>query len=137
MPRIPAVIRAAMFSLAVLTLSPAYLPAQAFGGGAYKAEAAIMSAGSRAAAISRLKAVPSVGVVNLNIRWVPTFRSDMPDVAEYRISAGKNSSGIKRLRNALAANPVTRRALASRGISIGKVVGVDISSNGSLRLYVL
>ena len=96
-----------------------------------------MSAGSRAAAISRLKAVPSVGVVNLNIRQVPRFRSDVPDIAEFRVSAGKNFSGIKRLRNALAANPVTRRALAIRGISIGRVVGVDISSNGSLRLYVL
>lgn len=137
MPRIQTVIRSALFSLTVLALAPSSPPAQAFGGSAYKAEAAIMSAGSRAAAISRLKAVPSVGVVNLNIRWVPMFRSDMPDVAEYRISAGKNFSGIKRLRNALAANPVTRRALGSRGISIGRVVGVDISSNGSLKLYVL
>ena len=117
---------------------PASLPAQAFGGGdSYKAQAAIMSAGSRAAAISRLKAVPSVGVVNLNIRWVPMFRSDDPDPAEYRISAGKNFSGIKRLRAALAANPATRRALARRGIAIGRVVGVDVSSNGSIRLYIL
>ena len=81
--------------------------------------------------------MPSVGVVNLNIRWVPTFRSDDPDPAEYRISAGKNISGIKRLRAALAANPATRRALARRGIAIGRVVGVDVSSSGSLRLYVL
>ena len=131
------IISSAFLSLALLAMSPINLPAQAFGGSTYKAEAAIMSAGSRAAVISRLKAVPSVGVVNLNIRWMPTIRSDMPDVAEYRISAGKNFNGIKRLRNALAANPVTRRALASRGISIGKVVGVDVSSNGSLRLYIL
>ena len=137
MPRIQTVIRSALFGLAVLTLSPTSLPAQAFGGDGYKANAAIMSASSRAAAISRLKAVPSVGVVNLNIRRVPMFRSDMPDVAEYRISADKIFSGIKRLRNALASNPVTRRALAIRGISMGRVVGVDISSNGSLRLYVL
>jgi hypothetical protein len=130
-------ISSAFLSLALLALSPANQSAQAFGGGTYKAQAAIMSAGSRAGAISRLKAVPSVGVINLKIRWVPTFRSDVPDVAEYRNSAGKNFSGIKRLRNALAANPVTRRALASRGISIGRVVGVDISSNGSLRLYLL
>ena len=123
MTRIQTVIRSALFGLAVLTLSPASLPAQAFGGSTYKAEAAIMSAGSRVSAISRLKAVPSVGVVNLNIRWVPMRRSVVPDVAEYRISAGKNFSGIKRLRKALAANPVTRRALAVRGISIGRVVG--------------
>lgn len=137
MPRIRSVFRSALFGLAVLALSPTNLPAQSFGGSTYKAEAAIMSAGSRAAAISRLKAVPSVGVVNLNIRRVPRFGSDVPDIAEFRVSASKNFSGIKRLRNALASNPVTRRALAIRGISIGKVVGVDISSNGSLRLYLL
>lgn len=137
MPRIQTIFRSALFGLVVLILSPTSLPAQASGGNGYKAEAAIMSAGSRAAAISGLKAVPSVGVVNLNIRWVPMFRSDVPDVAQYRISASKNLSGIKRLRSALAANPVTRRALASRGISMGRIVGADIASNGSLRLYVL
>lgn len=130
-------ISSAVLSLALLAVSPVNQPAQAFGGSSYKAEAAILSAGSRVAAISRLRAVPSVGVVNLNIRTVPRFRSNETDVAEYRISAGKNFSGIKRLRNALASNPVTRRALGIRGISIGRVVGVDISSNGSLRLYVL
>jgi len=137
MPRIQTVIRAALFSLAVLALSPSNLPAQSFGGSTYKAVAAMMSAGSRAGAVSRLKAVPSVGVVNLKFSRVQRFDSNVSDVAAFRISAGKNLSGIKRLRNALAANPVTRRTLASRGISIGRVVGVDISSNGSLRLYVL
>lgn len=137
MPRIQSVFRSALFGLAVLTLSPSSLPAQAFDGTTYKAEAAIISAGSRAGAVTRLKAVPSVGLINLNIRRAPRFGSDVPDIAEFRVSAGKNLSGIKRLRNALAANPVTRRALAIRGISIGKVVGVDISSNGSLRLYLL
>ena len=131
------VISSAFLSLALLAVSPASQSAQAFGGNSYKAEAAILSAGSRAAAISRLRAVPSVGVVNLNIRTVPRFRSSETDVAEYRISAGKNFSGIKRLRNALASNPVTRRALAVRGISIGRVVGVDVYSSGSIRLYVL
>lgn len=137
MSRTQTFIRSALFGLAVLTLPQSSPPAQAFGGSSYKAEAAILSAGSKAAAVSRLKAVPSVGVVNLKIRAVPRFRSDATDVSEYRISAGKNFSGIKRLRNALASNPVTRRALTGRGISIGRVVGVDISSNGSLRLYVL
>ncbi|MDP1700859.1 MAG: hypothetical protein Q8L53_07875 [Aestuariivirga sp.] len=137
MPRIQTVIRSVLFGLAVLVLSPSNLPAQFFGGSSYKADTAILSAGSRAAAISRLRAVPSVGVVNLNIRTVPRFRSNETDVAEYKVSVGKNFSGIKRLRSALASNPVTRRALGIRGISIGRVVGVDISSNGSLRLYVL
>ena len=131
------VISSAVISLALLAVSPASEPAQAFGGNSYKAEAAILSAGSRAAAISRLRAVPSVGVVNLNIRTVPRFRSSETDVAEFRISAGKNFSGIKRLRNALASNPVPRRALAVRGVSIGRVVGVDVYSSGSIRLYVL
>jgi len=138
MPRTQTIIGSVFLTLVLLTLSPASLPAQAFGGGdSYRAQAAIMSAGSRAAAVSRLKAVPSVGVVNLNIRWVPMFRSDDPDPAEYRISAGKNLSGIRRLRAALAANSATRRALANHGIAIGRVVGVDVSSSGSLRLYIL
>jgi hypothetical protein len=78
------------------------------------------------------------GVVNLAIRRVPRFRNDsVPDVSEYRISAEKNAAGITRLRAALKANPVTRKALAARGISINRVVGVRISSNGSLLLYLL
>jgi hypothetical protein len=137
MPRIRTFVRSVLFGLAIMTLSPAIPPALAFDGTTYKAEAAIMSAGSRAGAVSRLKAVPSVGVINLNIRRVPTFGSEVPDIAEFRVSASKNFSGIKRLRNALASNPATRRALAIRGISIGRIVGVDISSKGSLRLYVL
>jgi hypothetical protein len=138
MPRIQAIISSAFLSLALLAVSPADLSAQVFGdSSSSKAEAAILSAGSRAAAISRLKSVRSVGVVNLSFRNVPRFRTNAPDVSEFKVSAGKNISGIKRLRNALAANPVTRRALASRGISIGRVVGVDVYSSGSIRLYVL
>jgi hypothetical protein len=65
------------------------------------------------------------------------FRDDAHDVAAFKISAGKNFSGIRRLRAALAANPATRRALSVRGISVNRVVGVDIYSNGSIRLYIL
>ena len=131
------VISSAVLSLALLAVSPANLSAQVFGDSSSKSEAAIMSAGSRAATISRLKSVPSVGVVNLSFRNVPRFRTGAPDVSEFKVSARKNFSGIKRLRNALAANPVTRRALAVRGISIGRVVGVDVYSSGSIRLYIL
>lgn len=131
--RLRSIIVSALLGLAV----PALAPAQAMSGNTYKADAAILSAGSRAAAISRLKGVPGVGVVNLKIRFVPMFRSSQPDVATYRISAGKNAAGIKRLRAALAANPATARALAGRGISIGRIVGVDIYSNGSIRVYIL
>jgi hypothetical protein len=137
MPRIQTLISTAFLSLALLAVSPANLPAQVFGDSSSRAEAAILSAGSRAAAVSRLKSVRSVGVVNLSFRNVPRFRTNAPDVSEFKVSAGKNFGGIKRLRAALAANPATRRALASRGISIGRVVGVDIYSNGSIRLYIL
>jgi hypothetical protein len=137
MPRIQTVISSAVLSLALVVVSPANLSAQVFGDSSSKSEAAIMSAGSRAAAISRLKSVPSVGVVNLSFRNVPRFRGDAADLSEFKVSAGKNFGGIKRLRNALASNPVTRRALASRGISIGRVVGVDVYSSGSIRLYIL
>ena len=138
MPRIQTIISSAFLSLALLAVSPANLSAQVFGdGSSSKAAAAILSAGSRAAAISRLKSVRSVGVVNLSFRNVPRFRTDAPDVSELKVSAGKNISGIRRLRAALAANPATRRALASRGIAIGRVVGVDVYSSGSIRLYIL
>ena len=137
MPRIQTIISSAFLSLALLAVSPANLSAQVFGDSSSKAEAAILSAGSRAAAISRLRSVRSVGVVNLSFRNVPRFRTNAPDVSEFKVSAGKNISGIRRLRAALAANPATRRALASRGIAIGRVVGVDVYSNGSIRLYVL
>jgi hypothetical protein len=131
------VISSAVLSLALLAVSPANLSAQVFGDSSSKSEAAIMSAGSRAAAVSRLKSIPSVGVVNLSFRNVPRFRTGAPDVSEFKVSARKNFGGIKRLRNALASNPVTRRALAVRGISIGRVVGVDVYSSGSIRLYIL
>jgi hypothetical protein len=137
MTRARTIITSIFFSLSVLALSPANLSAQVFAGSSYKAEAAILSAGSRAAAISRLKVVPSVGVVNLSFRNVPRFRTNAPDVSEFKISAGKNFAGIRRLRSALAANPATRHALSVRGISVSRVVGVDIYSNGSIRLYIL
>jgi hypothetical protein len=137
MTRFQTIISTALFSLAMVMLSPSNLSAQVFAGSSYKAEVAILSAGSRAAAISRLKAVPSVGVVNLSFRNVPRFRTNAPDVSDFKISAGKHIGGIRRLRAALAANPATRRALSVRGISVNRVVGVDIYSNGSIRLYIL
>ena len=137
MTRARSIITSIFFSLSVLALPPASSPTQAFADDTYKAEAAILSAGSRAAAISRLKSVPSVGVVNLNIRYVSRFRDDAHDVAAFKVSAGKNFGGIRRLRAALATNLATRRALSVRGISVNRVVGVDIYSNGSIRLYIL
>ena len=104
---------------------------------AYQAESAILSAGSRAAAVSRLKVVPSVGVIRLRMRTAPTMHSDSPDPAEFEISAAKNMGGIAKLRRALSANPVTRNILARRGLAVSRVVGISIYSNGSIRLYLL
>lgn len=113
-------------------------PAWAFGeDDVTAAESAILSAGSRASAVRRLDAVPSVGVVNLSFRSKPRFRSGLPDVSEFKVSAEKNHAGIQRLRAALRANPVTAEAMARHGVSINRVVGVSISSNGSLRVFVI
>ena len=103
------------------------------------APAVIMSAGSRASAVRALRKVPSVGVVNLNIRHNFSLWDDSsaPDVREFRLVAAHHAAGIRKLRAALSANPVTRKALARRGIPVSRVVGVRIGSNGSLRLYLL
>ena len=126
-----------MLALMLSSLSPAISSAQVFNGDTYKAESAIISAGSRAAAVYRIKSVPSVGIINLAFRNTARFRSDVPDVSEYRISSEKHYAGISKLRSALRANPVTRAAVAQHGVSVNRVVGVDIYSNGSLRFYTL
>lgn len=104
---------------------------------AMAAEAAMMSAANRAAQVRQIKKVPSVGVIDLRFRTVPRFTDNVPDISELQIYAQRNAGGIARLRKALAANSVTRAALAENGISIGRVVGVTISSRGSLRVYLL
>ena len=112
--------------------------AQVTSSDSYMAESAIMGAGSNAERVASLRDVPSVGVIRLDFRNLPRRRNDsVPDVSEFRILATKQARGIRRLRAALAANPVTRQVLASRGIAIDRVVGVKVSSNGSLRLYLL
>jgi hypothetical protein len=102
------------------------------------AYSAIMSAGSRAAQVARLRNVPSVGVVRLDIRRSPAWdNGSIPSIYEYRNLAAKHAGGIARLQRALRVNSVTRHALAARGIDVYRVVGVQVSSNGSLRLYLL
>jgi hypothetical protein len=135
--------KSAAFAIALgLTSLTAFSTAQAFNSDSISAESAILSAGSRAAAISRIRNVPSVGVINLGFNFSfgfgPRFSdSRSPDPSEFKISAEKNAAGINHLRRALAANPATRAALADHGVRINQVVGVDISSNGSLRIYKL
>jgi hypothetical protein len=137
MTRTKSIISAVLIGFMATSLSASNSSAQVFEENAYKAEFAILSAGSRSAAVSRLKVIPSVGVVNLAFRNTARFRDDVPDVSEFRISAEKNFSGIKKLRAALRANPATRQELARHGIAVNRVVGVDIYSNGSIRLYIL
>lgn len=102
----------------------------------HSAESAIINAYRRAPEIARIKNVPSLGVINLSFNASARFRSDLPDVAEFRFSAERNAVGINALRRALSKNPVTRAALAEHGIAVGRVVGVDVGSSGALRLYV-
>lgn len=108
--------------------------------GGVPVEATIMRAGSSAQKISRIKNVPSVGVINLRRDSIQAFGypGDYTDtIQEYRLTVEKNAGGINRLRAALRANPATRRALADHGVSLSRVVAVDVGSNGSLRVYIL
>ena len=102
-----------------------------------QAESAMTFAASRASAVRRLKQVPSVGVIRLDTLRRQYLRDDGFDISELYIYAEKHASGINRLRAALKANPVTRRALQSRNIPLHRVVGVHIGSNGALRVYIL
>jgi hypothetical protein len=119
------------------TIAPQITLAQMTNEDVFRAESAIMSAGSRAGSVAKLKSIPSVGVINLSMRIRPRFSDDVPDVEEFKISAQKNFSGINRLRAALRANLTAREELARHGISINRVVGVSVSSNGSLRVYII
>lgn len=100
------------------------------------AMSAIMNAGKRADQIKTLKKVPSVGVVRLDIRLVPSVGSDVPTWPEYKIMVQKFAGGVSKLRQALMANPVTRAVLEKSRIADWQVAGVQISSNGSLRFYI-
>ena len=103
-------------------------------------DATIMRAGSTAQKISRIRNVPSVGVINLRRDSIgqSRFIGDYTDtIQEYRLMVEKNAGGINRLRAALRANPATRKALADHGVSLSRVVAVDVGSNGSLRVYIL
>jgi hypothetical protein len=103
-----------------------------------QAISAIMAAGSRAAIVRNVRKVPSVGVVNLNFQPYHRFSDEyVTNIVELRLMAERNAAGIRRLQSALASNPVTAKALSRHGVDIGRVVGVMVSSGGSLRLFVL
>jgi hypothetical protein len=100
-------------------------------------DAVIMRAGATAAKIKRLKSVPSVGLIDLSKRRGPRYASEFDAIIEYRLTIQRNARGVKVLRAALRGNAVTRKALTSRGIDISRVVGVDVGSNGALRVFIL
>jgi hypothetical protein len=97
---------------------------------------AILSAGSTSAKIRSLKSVPSIGIVRVQFGFVPRLSNDGENTSTLLISAERNGAGIAKLRSALASNSVTRQALVQQGISISRIIGANVSSNGSLRLFV-
>jgi hypothetical protein len=125
--------------LALIVLGLAFAPLQAQAWGlissteSYIAFSAMQNAGRTADKVRTIKKVPSVGILSLRVPMM----FDGPSYPQYATFASRNAAGISKLRSALAANPVTRNALAKHGVPIGIVAGVRVSSNGSLRLYVL
>jgi hypothetical protein len=101
-----------------------------------EASSAILGAGKTAAEIRSLQHVPSVGVIHLNWGSESSFSHLGNEIATLRIYEERNAGGIAQLRHALGTNQVTRRALASHGITINQVMGVSIGSSGSLRVFV-
>jgi hypothetical protein len=103
-----------------------------------QAENAIRGSGRAAARVAEIDDVPSVGVVDLSF-ITSGFQMDrlFMDSNDFRILAERYAPSIQRLRRALRSNPATRAALDDHGINLSRVVGVQISSRGSLRLYTL
>lgn len=102
----------------------------------HAAFSAIMNAGTRADRVKSIKKVPSVGVVRLDMPVVPLMGSDVPSWQEFKIMVQRNYAGVSKLRRALMANPATRAVLAKYRIDPSQIAGAQISSRGSLRLYI-
>jgi hypothetical protein len=99
---------------------------------------AISTADESAYEIRALDHVGAIGVVRLNFRFGHAdVNGDDDDRAFFQRVAEKHSDGVAMLQAALRKNPVTRDALAARGIDINRIVGVTIGSHGALRLYYL
>ncbi|MDE2385831.1 MAG: hypothetical protein KGO53_14565 [Alphaproteobacteria bacterium] len=120
---------------AALLLAPVAARAQLDDAGVNEAGSAIMDAGKMAAQIRALRDVPSLGVIVIDRGFASPFSHIGNEVSRLQIYEERFAPGIHRLRQALAANPVTRRALASHGVNIAHVVGVEIGSSGSLRVF--
>ena len=96
----------------------------------------IQLAGTRAKQVPGIKNVPSIGIIRLDVPTIPMFSGDIPDWQEFKIMTQSNAAGVARLQRALAANPVTAAALARVRVQPSQVAGVQIGSNGALRLYI-
>ncbi len=126
---------AKVLALVLLALAAYASPSQAFMNSDEfrRANVSIISSGSRAAQVARLKQVPSVTVIR--IRNQPRLLNSDNDPSELGVTAGKFQGGIAKLRSALSRNPVTRNALARKNVPVNRVVGVEIFSNGALKVY--
>lgn len=125
--------------LGAVALAPASAPearAQVTNIDVQWATSSILMAGKRANQVPGIKKVPSVGVIRLDIPTVPMYRGDIPDWQDFKIMTQKNAAGVAKLQKALAANPVTAAALAKSRVKPWQVAGVQIGSNGALRLYI-
>jgi hypothetical protein len=98
--------------------------------------ASIMNAGTRADRVKSIKKVPSVGVIRLDMPMVPLMGADVPSWQEFKILVQRNYAGVSKMRKALMANPATRAALEKYRIDPSQIAGAQISSRGSLRLYI-
>jgi hypothetical protein len=98
-----------------------------------EATSAVMDAGLAAPEIRHLHNVPSVGVISL----ADGFRTRSGQYTnDVEMIASQNGYWVSRLRHALTANPVTRRAMDEHGVNVNRVDGVSIGSTGSLRFFV-
>ena len=124
----------APISLIALALAlPTTAHAQLDSASNIEATSAVLDAGLAAPEIRQLRNVPSVGVISL----ADGFRTRLGIYDNsVEMMASQNGYWVSRLRHALTANPVTRRAMAEHGVDVNRVDGVSVGSTGSLRFFV-
>lgn len=131
----------AILSLALLVPTLMPVPALAFARvsniDSSEAQSAILSAGSRASQISKIRSVPSIGVIDLSFAPRSVDEGTAASYSEFKIMAERNYTGVQKLQHALNKNPTTHAAVANTRVSVRNIVGVSVSSNGSLRLFIL
>ncbi|MEO9167998.1 MAG: hypothetical protein ABI230_06325 [Aestuariivirga sp.] len=116
------------FSLALPTAAHALDSAEYI-----EATSAVLDAGLAAEQIHQLHNVPSVGVISV----ADGYRTRLGNYDNsVEMIASQNSHWVGKLRHELAANRVTRAAMAEHGVDVNRVDGVSIGSTGSLRFFV-